>query len=1145
MPRTLATGGAVAALLIVLAIQVWSPPGSEGSGARARPGLAPVRPFVFEPNAGRTDGRVDFLARGKGYGIWLAGRESVIAVGTGRRRATVRTRFTGARPVAATGEQRAAMVVNSYVGARSRWRTGLHTYGAVRYRGLYPGIDLVYHGHAGRLEYDFELSPGADPGRIGMALSGARDVRVTATGDLVLATAAGALVQKRPLAFQRTAAGRRPVSVAYRVHGHRIGLRLGAYDRTKPLAVDPEFRYATYAGGTGEDAGFGIAVDNAGAAYVTGGTASTDFPPSPTAGTGHDQAFVLKLDDSGTSRPYLTYLGGNGDTVGVGIALDGHDPVVAGQTDATNLAVTGNALQGNAAGTDAFVAKLGDSGALAFSTYLGGSGFDTARAVAVDEDGNAVVAGGTQSSDFPHTAGVVQTANDGSDDAFVASIDPTAGTLNWSTYLGGTSADDATGVALAADGTVYVGGLTQSGDFEVDDAMDYPLQGSVDAFVTALSSDGTSRVWSRFVGGDGTEIGHGIAVDPSTGDVALVGESSSSDFGGPTSGGSDGFVAVFDDSGDPLWNRRIGVSSGSDEALAVTFDGYSRVYVAGHVSNAQSFTQANGLPDSASGSEPFVAKLDWPNDVTAVVYSSTFGGAVGQATGIAVGPDLSAYVTGYTDSNGFPVVPASGAQPDPNPTGNDAFVVKIAAKPMTVARVDAAPAVQNPTQTFTFSSAESGGVGYECKVDNQAPVACQSPRNATVVSDGMHTFGVRSLDHAGCNPECPQTTGYTTVTWLLDRAPPAAFSLSAPADGASGVGLRPTFVWDRTTDATSGVASYSVLVDGAEVASVDPASCGPSTCSAVAGSDLAVGPHGWKVVAVDAAGNPRSVGDHTFTVVVPPTAHLTVSPNPALVGASVTFDGSGSADSVRTLARFEWDFDGDGTVDSDTGANATTTHSYGSAGTFNATLRVTDTQGNSATTTVPVRISLQTLPKQFGVSINGGAQYTRTPNVTVTAVYPNGTSGLLLSNDGGFFAPTQLQPAREVKWKLDSSGPERLPKIVYVRFLNGPIVSETHTDDIILDETPPTVQQAALVPTGSAAGAVANAAKAKAKRWKLKLKASDSNSGVASVQITANKRKPGKLLRYKKKLTVSSATRPRFARARDRAGNYSRWRKVR
>jgi hypothetical protein len=208
-------------------------------------------------------------------------------------------------------------------------------------------------------------------------------------------------------------------------------------------------------------------------------------------------------------------------------------------------------------------------------------------------------------------------------------------------------------------------------------------------------------------------------------------------------------------------------------------------------------------------------------------------------------------------------------------------------------------------------------------------------------------------------------------------------------------------------------------------------------------------------------------------------------------------------------------------------------------------LRVTDAVGASATATGSLQVTALPTSSQFGVTINNGAQYTRTPNVTVASNFSLSTTSLLFSNDGGFLAPSTFPAQKATKWKLDSSGPERLPKTIYVRFLAGLFVSETHQDDIILDEIPPKVQQATVAPAAAAPSAAATAAATRKKTWSVRVKAADSNSGVSHVQVTAAKKHPGKAIKYKRKLKVKSAKRPRWLRARDRAGNWSKWKQLR
>jgi PKD repeat protein len=264
-----------------------------------------------------------------------------------------------------------------------------------------------------------------------------------------------------------------------------------------------------------------------------------------------------------------------------------------------------------------------------------------------------------------------------------------------------------------------------------------------------------------------------------------------------------------------------------------------------------------------------------------------------------------------------------------------------------------------------------------------------------------------------------------------------------------------------------------------------------------------------------------------------------IAPNPVLAGHSVAFDGAGSSDANGPIARYEWDLDGDGSFETDTGTTPQATKTYTQSGSVAVQLRVTDGVGNTSIATNTLVVTAAVIAGQLGVTINGGAQYTNSPNVTLGVLAPASITQLLVSNDGGFLSPTVFAPAKTLSWRLDSSGPERLPKTVYLRFISGAVTSPNYTDDIILDERPPVVQQASVTPAAGAASA------AKLRKWTVTVKATDSNSGVAGIQVATNKRKPTKLAKYKKKLTVRLGSRPKFVRARDRAGNNSRWKKLR
>jgi hypothetical protein len=450
--------------------------------------------------------------------------------------------------------------------------------------------------------------------------------------------------------------------------------------------------------------------------------------------------------------------------------------------------------------------------------------------------------------------------------------------------------------------------------------------------------------------------------------------------------------------------------------------------------------------------------------------------------------------------------------------------------------------VASATPQFTFASLD-GSPRFQCKLDAATPAACESPFTLPAgASDGQHTLAVWDAGHTAESSEvywaAPADPTPATSTFTIDTTPPNAFALQQPAASASSPEGSPTFTWDAATDATTSVDHYELWIDNAKNREVPLAACLGSACSAQPTAPIAEGEHSWQIRALDNVGNSRSSEERALTIGSPPNAAFLMSPNPALAGRAVTFDASGSSD-TSGISRYEWDLDGDGSFETDAGGNTTTTRSYDAPASVEITLRVTDGTGKQSTAAQPLKITTpQGAQSLLGISINSGAQYTNDPNVTLLVKAPTTATSIVVSNDGGFLAPATFPIATSVKWKLDSSGPERLPKTVYTRFLLGPIISETYADDIILDEIPPKVQSASVTAPAAAARI------ARLRSYTVKVKATDSNSGVAKVQVTANKRKPGKLIAYKTKLKLKLASKPKFLRAQDRAGNFSAWKKL-
>ncbi|PYN03911.1 MAG: hypothetical protein DME07_05000, partial [Candidatus Rokuibacteriota bacterium] len=344
--------------------------------------------------------------------------------------------------------------------------------------------------------------------------------------------------------------------------------------------------YSTYLGGSSFDEGYAIAVDAAtGNAYVTGYTDSPSFPTTPgafqtTFKGGSGDAFVTQLNPEGSALVYSTYLGGTGSDTGFGIALGaGGNAYVTGGTDSTNFPTTAGAFTSGGNG-DAFVTKLNSAGAgLVFSTYLGGTGFDEGLAIAVDTSGNAYVTGDTDSTDFPTTAGAFPSGGTGN--AFVTKLS-SAGSLSYSTYLGGNGSDQGNGIAVDTFGNAYVTGVTDSTNFP-STAGPFGTGGGGDAFVTALNPTGTALVFFTYLGGTNLDRGMGISVDamPSP-NAYVVGITNSNDFPTTSLAFDTTFNGGFDDAFVAMIANMVPAPPGGQETTGqVSGGGYINVGTSG------------------------------------------------------------------------------------------------------------------------------------------------------------------------------------------------------------------------------------------------------------------------------------------------------------------------------------------------------------------------------------------------------------------------------------------------------------------------------------------------------------------------------------------------------------------------------------
>ncbi|PYY08316.1 MAG: hypothetical protein DMG69_15010 [Acidobacteria bacterium] len=672
-------------------------------------------PLSFEANVGQTSRQVKFLSRGQGYTLFLTRRaEAVLVLGKTAPKSTsaqpadtlsafvkpeleasppavLRMKLMGAKPTPQVeGLDEFPGKANYFVGNDpKKWRTNVRTYAKVRYREVYPGVDLVYYGKQRQLEHDFVIVPGADPGSITMAVEGAERLSVDVQGDLVLALKGGEVRFQKPVVYQEVEGVRREIPSSYMLKGARqVGFQVAAYDASQPLIIDPVLSYSTYLGGSGGNVGYGIAVDATGNTYVTGFTTGS-FPTTAgayqtTFGGGTD-AFVTVLNALGSALLYSTYLGGSGFDVGNGIAVDATgNAYVTGYTTGSFPTTAGAYQTTFGGGTDAFVTVLNALGsAPLYSTYLGGSGYDDGYGIAVDTTGNAYVTGSTTGS-FPTTVGAYQTTyGGGGTGAFVTKLNALASPL-YSTYLGGSGGNAGYGIAVDATGNAYVTGFTTGSFPTTAGAYQTTFGGGTDAFVTVLNALGSAPLYSTYLGGSGYDVGYGLAVD-ATGNAYVTGYTGGSfpttagayqtTFGG---GATDAFVTKLNPLGSLLYSTYLG-GGGDNVGYGIAVDATGNAYLTGYTNG--SFPTTAGAYQTTyggGGTDAFVTVLNALG--SALLYSTYLGGSgydVGK--GIAVGATGNAYVTGYTTGS-FPTT-ARAYQTTYGGGYYDPFVTKIAGLP--------------------------------------------------------------------------------------------------------------------------------------------------------------------------------------------------------------------------------------------------------------------------------------------------------------------------------------------------------------------------------------------------------------------------------------------------------------------------------
>ncbi len=783
----------------------------------------------FERNQGQFDIRVRFASRAEGYEVYLTERDALLVDRVLGSQSSVRMRLAGANasPALAALEK---LPGRSHYLTSGRTSTNVPQFGKVIYRQAYPGIDLVFHGRQRQLQLDFIVAPGADPTRIALEFDGTDRLELDDSGNLLLHHRTGCVRLEKPFVYQKAGRVPTPVEGKYVLKGsNRAAFTVASYDASRPLVIDPVVSFASYLGGSGGDMGTAIAVDVQGNAYITGVTASDNFPAVGGIQTARSSprgdVFVTKLNPTGTAVIYSTYIGGTGNDMGMGIAVDSAGSAyVTGVTQSPNFPLVqpiqrslGAAQPG---ATDAFVLKLNPSGsAIVYSTYLGGTGEDMGKGIAVDAAGNAYVAGATLSSDFP-IKNAYQALRRGAGpmgtDAFIVKLNPAGTDLVYGTYLGGPGASVAAAVAVDTSGNAYVTGATDSAAFPTVAALQAKNGGSQDAFVTKLNPSG-AVVYSTYLGGEGDDMGMGIALD-SSGNAYITGLTGSASFpveapaqpkfGAVNLLGLDAFVTKLSASGSRLVYSTLLGGSGIDIGLGIAVGPDGSAYICGET-NSSDFPAVNPIQPASTGSnKSFVARLN-PSG-SAFTYSATLGGlGHDTASGIAFHPS-GIYLVGASLSANFPATYGT-YQPISRGRG-DATVVKIvegtplprfsgisgatfrvgeaAAPEMIVAGfgdglapgIEQAQATPLPTSFLGVSVRVKDAAGKEAPA---APLFFVSPGQINYVAPGGLANGLAAVDVLRGN----QTVA--TGTLRIESVAPGLFSANADGKGvAAAVALR-------------------------------------------------------------------------------------------------------------------------------------------------------------------------------------------------------------------------------------------------------------------------------------------------------------------------------------------------------------------
>ncbi len=767
---------------------------------------------------------------------------------------------------------------NYYLGSRAI--TTLPHHASVRAKNIRPGIDIVYHGNQRELEYDLVIHPGADVASLWLRFEGSRPV-LADNGDIVLKTGEGEVRQHKPRVWQEANGHRTEVACRYALtKSSEVGFVLSNYDPSAELIVDPIISYSTYLGGTTADYVAGITVDSNGYAFITGSTLSADFPvTNGTTYQGSEDIFVTKLNPSGTGLVYSTFIGGTGQDTARAIALD----------NAGNAYVTGSVAANQFPGvTHAFVLKLGTTGNIVYSTPLAGNNSDSGLAIATDASGSAYVTGSTGSTTFPVTPGAFKTTAPGGGDAFVTKLSAN-GQISYSTYLGGSANDAGLAIAVDAAGNAYVGGITSSSNFATTPgAYATASAGGDDGFVVKLNPTGSALVYATYLGGASADNVFGLAVD-AAGNCYVTGTTLSIGF--PTTPGafsttkgssafaSSAFVTKLNATGTALIYSTFLGGNIYDAGVGIAVDTAGFANVAGSTQSSNFPVTAGALKTAAaSPADSDIFLTKVAIDGASLAYSTLLGSSNGEnAVGLALDGNGAAYITGSSGGLLYPTT--AGAYQMTNPTASSQF----ATTAPVVTKID----LSSPTLCTPSVSPLSQNVpGHGGAISFNLTLAPGCPWEAVVSGSGSLTLnapthGVVSASPTSITGTVPTNPNGFAVTELV-RIGAATFTVNQGAGSCQDPVITPQPI----TVTSSGDIQFISLM----LPSSCPWTAGPGApWLGVPNPSSGVGP---TTIAISPARNDYSPRTATLTIAGKP---ITVTQNGSTCTATASISASGSS----------------------------------------------------------------------------------------------------------------------------------------------------------------------------------------------------------------------------------------------------------